>query len=161
MNGRVVKAQRSRDGGGAFQFVRTLRLSAERLMRAGGWHAQPVVKDPILLPWDIIEQGRARMTSTDSGAARAQVAQWIEEGRTVLDLILQALNEADNLRKAVEVAQQECTRLQQEGAQLRTELGRLKADMERAQKEREKLTQWFTQVMAEAATRLRPPPPAA
>lgn len=72
-----------------------------------------------------------------------------------------ALNNSDQLKGAVEVAQKECERLQHDCELLRAEMSRLQADHERSQREREELARWFTRLMNEATSRLRTWPPAA
>jgi len=101
------------------------------------------------------------MTTTMAGEEQAQVVRWIEEGRTVLEAVHQVLADFDQLKRALEAAQNECARLKQEGKQFREELTRLQAENERSQREREELAHWFATVMNEGASRLRAPQPAA
>ncbi len=101
------------------------------------------------------------MANVVGAEERAQVVQWIEEGRTVLEMILRILTDLDQRAKDLEAAHKECARLQKEGEQLRSDLSRLQADYGRSQREREELAHWFTTVMSEAASRLRAPQPTA
>jgi chromosome segregation ATPase len=128
---------------------------------------------PGLLNKDNAGQGSARMTSVMAGEEREQVIRWIEEGRNVMGSLLGILNDNDRLKGALETSEKECERLrgtaeelervrnlaeslQRESDQLRSEVSRLHADNERTQREREEMAQWFTSVMNEAASRLRP-----
>ena len=112
------------------------------------------------------------MTSVVAGVEREQVVRWMEEGRTVLGIILRILNDFDRLNGAVETAERECERLQgmlsefertrnqaealqRECEQLRADVSRLQADNERSHREREEVAQWFTTLMNEAVGRLR------
>jgi FtsZ-binding cell division protein ZapB len=96
-----------------------------------------------------------------AGAEREQVMRWMEEGRTVVEIVQRVFTEVDRLKAENEAGQKERERLQHEGEQLRAEVGRLKADYERAQKERAETAQWFGAMMNEAVSRLRIERPAA
>ncbi len=111
------------------------------------------------------------MTSV-AGEEREHVIRWMDEGRTVLGIIIKILNDFDRLNGAVEAAEKEAQRLQgmltefqrinslaealqRECEQLRAEVGRLQADNDRARREREEIAQWFTTLMNQAVGRLR------
>jgi len=95
------------------------------------------------------------MTSVVVGAEREQLVQWMEEGRSVLEILQKILHDCDHLREVAEVAQKDSERLQGDCEQLRAEVSRLKEDSERVQRERAETAQWFSTMMSEAASRLR------
>jgi regulator of replication initiation timing len=100
-------------------------------------------------------QGKERtMTGVALGTEREQVVRWMEEGRTILEIIVKLLNDSDQFKAAAEAAQRENDRLRQECEQLRGDVNQLKADHERSKKERAEIAQWFSGVMSEAASRL-------
>ena len=109
---------------------------------------------------DATEKGDQHMTGVGVGAEREQIIRWMEEGRTILEIIVRLLNDADQLKVAADAAQKENERLRYECDQLRREVNQLTADHERSKKERAEIAQWFSSVMSEAASRLlieRPP----
>jgi len=100
------------------------------------------------------------MSGTAVGTEREQVVRWMEEGRTILEIVVKLLNESDQLKAAADAARKENERLKYECEQVRGEVNQLKADYERGKKERAEIAQWFSSVMSEAASRLlveRPP----
>ncbi len=118
------------------------------------------------------------MTSGAAGEEREQVIRWMDEGKTVLGIIIKILNDFDRLNGALDAAEKETQRLQgmltefqrisslaealqRECEQLRAEVSRLEADNERSRREREEIAQWFTTVMNQAAERLRAVQPSA
>ncbi len=127
---------------------------------------------------DLADQGRVGMTSGAAGEEREQVIRWMDEGKTVLGIIIKILNDFDRLNGALDAAEKETQRLQgmltefqrisslaealqRECEQLRAEVSRLEADNERSRREREEIAQWFTTVMNQAAERLRAVQPSA
>jgi hypothetical protein len=99
-------------------------------------------------------KGERTMTGVALGAEREQVIRWMEEGRTILEIVVKLLNESDQFKAAAEAAQRESERLRQECERLRGDVNQLKADYERSKKERAEIAQWFSGVMSEAASRL-------
>jgi len=100
------------------------------------------------------------MTSVVAGTEREQVVEWMEEGRSVLEILQKILHDGDRLREVAESAQKDSERLQRDCEQLRAEVSRLREDSERLQRERTETAQWFATMMSEAASRLhieRPP----
>jgi len=95
------------------------------------------------------------MTSVVVGAEREQLVQWMEEGRSVLDILQKILHDSDQLREVAEAAQKDGERFQRDCEQLRAEVSRLKEDGERLQREGAETAQWFATMMSEAASRLR------
>lgn len=110
---------------------------------------------------DSAGEGETTMTGVAVGAEREQVVRWMEEGRTILEIIVRLLNDSDQLKGTAEAVQRENERLRQECDQLRGEVNHLKADQERGKKERAEIAQWFSGVMSEAASRLLTERPAA
>ncbi len=116
--------------------------------------------------------------TTVTGAEREQVIRWMDEGRTVLGIIIRILNDFDRLNSAVDAAEKEAHRLQgmltefqrvsglaetlqRECEQLRAQVGQLQSDNERSQREREEIAQWLTTLMNQAVGRLRAEQPSA
>lgn len=95
------------------------------------------------------------MASVLVGAEWEQLVQWMEQGRSVLEILQKILHDCDHLREVAEAAQKDNERLQRDCEQLRAEVSRLTEDSERLQREGAETAQWFATMMGEAASRLR------
>jgi septal ring factor EnvC (AmiA/AmiB activator) len=84
----------------------------------------------------------------------------MEDSPTVFENVGRMLREYDQCKTALEAAQAERDRLQQQCEALREEARQLHAELERLQKDRAEAAQWVATMLQEAATRfpLTPPP---
>ena len=88
------------------------------------------------------------MTSVSTGEVREQVIRWIDEGQSLLGVLLGFLYEYERVRKAADAAESECERL-------REEVGQLRAETEQYRSERTELADSLSQFTNEVLGRLR------
>ena len=88
------------------------------------------------------------MTSVANAEVRERVIRWIEEGQSLLGILLGFLYEHERARKRADAAEAECDRLREEVDQLR-------AETERYRSERVELADSLAQFTNEVLARLR------
>jgi hypothetical protein len=105
-------------------------------------------------------QGELTLPSMIAGPERERVIRWMEASPTVFENVGRVLREYDQCKTALEAAQTDRARFQQQCEALREEARQLHAELGRLQKERADAAHWVTTMLQEAAARfpLTPPP---
>ena len=101
------------------------------------------------------------MTSEMARPAAERVIRWMEASPTVFENVGRVLREYDQCKTALEAAQTDRARLQQQCEALREEARQLHAELGRLQKERADAAHWFANMMQVAAARFPTTPPPA
>lgn len=103
--------------------------------------------------------GAAEIPPTAALETRKRLAQWVEEGQSLLSVLPGLLDEHDQLRARVEATEQECETLRQEVNALRSENQSLRNERTEIVETFYKLLNQTPQLMNEMFQRLRGVPP--
>ena len=90
-----------------------------------------------------------RMASADAPEVRERVGRWIEEGQSLLGVLLGFLYEYERMLNLADSTQRECERL-------REEIQRLHAETDRNRREREEIAESLSRALNDLVGRLRP-----
>ncbi len=88
------------------------------------------------------------MASVDAPEVRERVGQWIEEGQSLLGVLLGFLYEYERMLNLADSAQRECERL-------REETHRLHAETDRHRHEREEIAESLSRALNDLVGRMR------
>lgn len=88
------------------------------------------------------------MTNVANAEVRERVIRWIEEGQSLLGILVGFLYEYERVRKRADAAEAECD-------QLREEVDQLRAETERHRSERAEVAESLAQFVNEVVPRLR------
>jgi hypothetical protein len=88
------------------------------------------------------------MTSVDAPEVRERVGRWIEEGQSLLGVLLGFLYEYERVLDLADAAQRECERL-------REDVNRLRAEADRYRSERDEIVESLSRCMNDLLARLR------
>lgn len=89
------------------------------------------------------------MTNVSVGEVRERLIRWVEEGQSLLGVLLGFLYEYERLKKAADTAERECERLREEVSRLQTETARYRS-------EHAEVADSVSKFMNELLLRLRP-----